>query len=332
MPYQRWLAPILLFLLNPYALAQFAGGTSRSTGNVHVHVVFNDGHHAGSNLLVHLMEGASGTPIATSFTNDTGQTQFDGVAVGNYHILVSGDGIQDTDSGLFEVDNRRTTQTQYITVRSVEASGSKPTESKAAMITAAELNIPEKARTEFDKANEDMARQDWKKAAERLNKAIAIYPQYAAAYNNLGVLYSRTNDYVREQEALEKAISLNDHFAPAFDNLGKLCLRQKNFARAETLLEKSVSVDPANMGSLMLLAEAQYMNHRYDAAIVSALHAHTAPQHPSFVHYIAARSYQQEGRQKEALAEFRLFLQEEPTGARADYVRGDIAKMQDSPQ
>ena len=330
MLYRRWLATLLLLLLSPSVQAQFAGRTTTSTGNIHIYVVFDNDRHAGSNLLVRLMQGSTGIPVASSFTNDIGQAQFSGVLVGNYHVLVSGDGIQDAESGVFELDNRKTTQTQYVTVHRVEASASNAMRSNGATVSAMELNVPEKARKEFDKANQDMARQDWKGALERLNKAVAIYPQYAAAYNNLGVLYSRLEDYVHEQEALEKAISLNDHFAPALENMGKLCLRQKKIPQAETLLEKAVSADPGNTSSLTLLAEAQYMNHHFDAAIASARQVHAVLHHPSFVHYIAARAWQQEGQQTEVLAEFKTFLQEEPSGPRADYVRADMAKIENS--
>ncbi len=80
-------------------------------------------------------------------------------------------------------------------------------------------------------------------------------------------------------------------------NYGKLCILQKNFPQAETLLQKAVTVEPGNVESLMLLADAEYMNRHFDAAIVSARQAHSADkEHPSFVHYIAARSYQQENR------------------------------------
>ena len=64
---------------------------------------------------------------------------------------------------------------------------------------------------------------------------------------------------------------------------------------------------------------------------LSSRHA-AAQEHPSFVHYIAARAYQQENRQPEALAEFQRFLQEEPKGPRADHVRGDIAKIEANSQ
>jgi tetratricopeptide (TPR) repeat protein len=279
--------------------------------------------------MVRLMEGSTSTTLSTGYTNDVGEVQFNGVPIGNYHVAVSGDGIETTESGSFEVDNRKMTQSQWVTVRQLEDSGPKPLSAHSAMISAADLNVPGKARKELDKANEEMAMQNWKKALEHLNKAIALAPQYATAYNNLGVLYAKMNDIPHEEEALKKAVSLDEHFAPALVNYGKLCMRQKNFPQAEELLQKASTAEPNNPGTLMLLADAEYMDRHFDAAIASALQAHSSGQdHPPFVHYIAARAYQQKNQQPEALAEFRMFLQEEPKGPRADYVRGDIARMQ----
>jgi tetratricopeptide (TPR) repeat protein len=332
MQYRCRLAAALLILLAPYAQPQLRGGTRggpSTTGNLHVHVIYGDDRRAGASLLVLLMQGSSGTPVGTTFTNDKGEADFLNVQVGYYHVTVSGEGVATTESELFEVDERRVTQIQYVTVRHVDDGGEKPLQSKSGTVSATDLNVPPKARKELDKANELMAQQEWKKALERLNKAIGIYPQYATAYNNLGVLYSHMNDDAHEQEALEKAISLDDHLAAALLNLGKLRLRQKNFPQAEAMLDKAITADPSNAQALMLLADAQYMNQHYEAAIASARQAHNAQQaHPSFVHYIAARAYQRENRPTDALVEFQLFLKEEPSGPRADHVRGDIARMQ----
>jgi tetratricopeptide (TPR) repeat protein len=326
MRYQRWIAPLFLTLLLASAQAQLRGGAGGTlAGSVHVHIVFDNERSAGPNLSVRLMEGSSNTPIANTYTDSNGQAYFSGVRVGDYHVMVSGDGIQTTESRTFEVDERKVTQAQYITVHRTDDSSPTPAGSKSSMISAGELNVPAKARRELDKANEAMARHDWKKTLERLNKAVAIDPQYAAAYNNLGALYARMNDSVHEREALEKAISLDDHLSTAYVNLAKLCLREKNFPKAETLMGKAVSVDPNNADSLMLLADAQYMDHHYEAAIASARQAHASSNtHPAFVHYIAARAYDMENRREEALAELQIFLSEEPTGARADHVRAAI--------
>lgn len=334
MQYRRWLAPLIVFLLLTCAQAQLRGGIGPTgSGNVHVHVVFSNDRNAGPFLQVRLMQGSSDETISTSYTNDIGQVDFVGVPIGDYHVRVSGDGVETTDSATFEVDNRKITQSEYITVRQLAESGPKPVSSHSGMVSASDLNVPSKARKEVDKANEAMAERNWKKALEHLNKALAIAPQYATAYNNLGVLYAKMNDLPHEEEALKKSIAVDDHFAAAFVNYGKLCLQQKNFPQAETLLQKAVSVEPNNSESLMLLADAEYMNRHFDAAITSARQAHSSEKdHPSFVHYIAARSYQQENRQQDALAEFRLFLVEEPKGPRADHVRGDISKIEANTQ
>jgi len=324
-----WLVPFIVSLLITCAQAQLRGGAVNSSGNVHVHIVLSNDRNAGPFLKVCLMEGSVDQDVGTSYTNDIGEVDFAGVPMGNYHVRISGDGIETTDSSTFDVDNRKVTQSQYVTVRQLAETGPKPLSSHSTMVSASDLNVPQKARKEVDKANEAMAEQNWKKAQEHLEKAIAIAPQYATALNNLGVLYAKTNDLPHEEDALKKAIAANDHFAPAFVNYGKLCILQKNFPQAETLLQKAVTVEPGNAESLMLLADAEYMNRHFDAAIVSARQAHSADkEHPPFVHYIAARSYQQQNRQQDALVEFQLFLQEEPKGPRADHVRSDVAKIE----
>jgi len=327
-----WLAPVVVAFLVISMPAQFRGGfgsNSQSVGSVQVHVVLSNDRNAGPYLMVRLMQGATGTALATSYTNDVGEVDFNGVPVGNYHLEISGDGIQPASSDTFEIDERKISQYQYVVVHKLEDSGPKPVSAHSSIISAADLKVSPKARKELDKANEAMAAQDFKKAKEHLDKALALEPTYVTAYNNLSVLYAKMNDLPNEEQALKKAISLDDHFAPALLNYGKLCLRQKDFPQAETLLNKEAALDPGNPESLMLLADAQYMNHHFQAAIGSADKAHSAsPEHPSFVHYIAARAYQQQNEQQQALAEFQLFLKEEPKGPRADHVRADITKIE----
>ena len=331
MRYRGWIALVFSPVLLVSTQAQFRGGGAgvTSSGSVHVHVVFDNDRQAGPNLLVRLLDGSSSTPIANTYTNSNGQADFRGVRVGEYHLIVSGDGIETSEGGSFEVDERKATQSQYITVRRIDGPGPASETSNSSTVSTSSLHVSPKAQKELDKANEAMALSDWKKAMDLLHKAIAFDPDYAAAYNNLGVLYSRLNDDVHEREALEKAIRLDDHLAAAYVNLAKLCLRQKNFPEAETLLGKAESLNPMNTDSLMLLADAQYMNRHYDAAIASARQAHSVSSiHPAFVHYIAARAYDQENRREEALAELQVFLKEEPTGPRADHVRAALRAQQ----
>ncbi|HLI63425.1 MAG TPA: tetratricopeptide repeat protein [Terriglobales bacterium] len=336
MQYGRWLAPVipLLLVLTSHAQLHIGGtGNPYTTGSVHIHVLLQNGRNAGPYLEVRLMEGGTANVAGVTYTNDVGEASFSMVPVGSYHVEVSGDGIQTKQSDTFQVDNRKMSQMQWITVERTEDSGPSPVSARSGMVSATDLNVPAKARKELDKANEEMAMHNWKKSLEHLNKAIALAPGWAIAYNNLGVLYAKTNDIPHEEEALKKAVSLDGHFAPALLNYGKLCIRQKEFPQAEALLEKAVTAEPDDAGTLLLLAYSEYMNRHFDAAVASAHQAHAlGADHPSFVHYIAARSYQNEGRQQEALAEFETFLKEEPKGPRADHVRGDIARIESAQQ
>ncbi|HXM98005.1 MAG TPA: tetratricopeptide repeat protein [Candidatus Dormibacteraeota bacterium] len=302
---------------------------SGQVGNVHVHVVYPNDRAAGLHLRVRLMTGSGSTPVAENLTTDQGTTDFNGVSVGEYHVIVSGEGIEETDSGQFEVDRRRMSQSLFVTVRPAKNPDHADVTPGSSTVATVDLKIPKQARKEFDKASKAMADHDWAKALEKLNEAIAIYPQYAAAYNNLGVVYGQLNDSMHEHEALQNAIRLNDHFAPAFVNLAKLSLREHDSSHAEALLEDAVRLEPADVQNIMLLAEAQLLNKHFDAAVASARKVHAmSGEHPAVVHYIAARALERQNRPKEALAELRLFLTEEPQGPRSDQVRGEIAQIQ----
>ncbi len=299
-------------------------------GNVHVRVVYQSDRPARSHLRVLLLNGSGSTPVSEAFTNDEGRAEFRQIPVGMYHVVVTGEGIEDADSGMFEVDRRKTSQDLFISVHSSETN-STSTVGGAASIATVNLKIPAEAKREFDNASKAIAGQDWPKALQKLNRAIVLYPSYAAAYNNLGVVYGHTNEPKREREALENAVSLDDHFVAAKVNLAKLCLREHDSVEAEKLLENSLRVQPNSVETMTLLAEAQLLNGHFDAAIATAHNVHALPhQNFAVIHYIAARSLEHENRPKDALEELQIFLTEEPTGARADHVREEIAKLKNS--
>jgi tetratricopeptide (TPR) repeat protein len=330
MLYRHLLVLGMLFFVSTSAntLQGQQGMDSSTVGNVHVHVIYPNDRAAGLHLRVRLMSGSSSTPVSENFTNDRGVAEFTRVPVGEYHVVVTGEGIADSDSGEFEIDRRKTSQDLFITVHSSESN----TPSSAggnSSVAAVDLNVPDSARKEFEKANEDMARHDWTSALLRLNRAISAYPQYAQAFNNLAAVYGHMNDSPHEREALEKAIELNDHLVPALVNLAKLCFQDKDAAHAETLLEKASRVEPSNPEIMTLLAQAQLLNKHFDAAIATAHNVHTMPhQNFALVHYIAARAFERENHLQNALAELQVFLTEEPKGSRADHVREEIGKIQ----
>jgi Tfp pilus assembly protein PilF len=249
------------------------------------------------------------------------------VPVGTYHLIVSGQNLTDTDSGSIMLDSTGSPEVE-VKVRRANEAEQTPSASAGALVSAADLAIPLKAQKEFDKANGLMAKRDLNGAVQDLNKAIGIYPSYAAAYNNLGALYARLGDHGKEREALEKAVSINDHFAPAYVNIGKMNIASGNFADAEFALNKASSLDATDAMTLVLLTYVEFMERHLDPAIAIGRKAHTLPGPHAYAHQIAARAFEQKREGVNAIAELNLFLQEESTGPRADGARKELAALQ----
>jgi tetratricopeptide (TPR) repeat protein len=316
---------LCLVLVAPIAQAQFQGG--RRYGNLTVRVTYTDGRAVTVQPLVQLMTGTA-TPVAEEYANEQGMASFQHVEVGMYHVHVSGQGIEDGDSGSIEIDERRGAQTVFIAVRRVGEGNAQPVASNP--VSAAELKIPDKARKEFNKAGDLINQKEWQKAIEHLDRAVAIYPNYPAAYNNLAFAYEHLGDRTHQEEALKHAISINDRFAPAYVNLARLRIKDNDLSQAEALLAKATAADANNPEAFSLLANVELANKQYDDAVANCRKVHAMPDHQRYavVHYLAARAFEHENKLQDAAAELRTFLQEEPSGARADAARKELAAVQ----
>lgn len=200
----------------------------------------------------------------------------------------------------------------------------------ASFISASDLGMPSNAAKQFEKADRLIAKQEWTKATERLRKGLAIYPGYAAAYNNLGALYSHLGYNGEAREALEKAIALDDHLAPAYVNLGRLSFVENDFPSAESLLTKAIRLAPVqDADELFLLAYAQLTDHHLDDALQTSRQGHREKldRHAS-LHLLSANAYEQQNRIPDCIAELQLYLSEEPNGFSAEKVRRALATLQ----
>ena len=313
------LGSVVLLVLLGTSLAQVDPGSL--VHRLRVHLEFATGS-CDRSAHVRLMSIAG--PVNELAPNGNCDVEFDNIPVGTYHVNVSGVGFAPVDD-IIAAENG-TPDVDVKVKRTNDADGIAAL--AGASVSAADLAIPAKAQKEFDKAQGWIDHQDFKKAIQALNQAIAIYPAYAGAYNNLGVVYSRMGDHDKEREALQKAISINDHFAPAYVNLGRLAISSGDFAGAENFLSKATSYDPMDPMTLVLLTYSEFMNKHYDLAIATARKAHTLQGTHAFTHQVAARAYEQKRDGVDAIAELDLFLKEEPSGQRADVARKELAQVQ----
>jgi Tfp pilus assembly protein PilF len=308
---------VVFLLLVVSAVAQRE--TDNIVKRVRVRIAFENGGCDDSTEVT--LIGHSG-PLTETATNDQCEAEFHNVPEGTYHVHVSSQSTPSADLGTvvmtssapaeFEVQVKRPVQQDHFGVPA------------SAFVSASDLGVPGRARKEFDKAKELIARQELTEAIQRLNKAISIYPSYAVAYNNLAVLYARLGETAREREALQKAISLNDHFALAYVNWGRMNIAAGDFPAAQTALVKASAFDPSDPMALILLSWAEFKQRHFDEVVATTHKAHALGKPHAFVHLVAARAFEQLQQGANAIAELEAFLQEEPPGPRADAARKEL--------
>lgn len=302
------------------------GQRAVSGTTVNVRVVQSDERAGSQQLKVDLIT-SSGLLVTDGFTDSLGMTSFSSVRAGSYRLRVSGPNIVETTSPVFSVDGRpQSSQTEIVTVQGAATqSGAGPTNP----IAVVDLNVPKRAQKEFDKGAEAFSRGEFDRAREQFDKAIAAYPSYASAYNFLGMTLMRKGEAQPAQQAFEKAIELNDRFATAYTNLAKLCFAQHNLERSEALLRKSVAVNPRSSESLAILAQVELMAGKYEEAAMNAKRVHDLPhQEYAIAHFVAARALRARNQRDEAMAEYRLFLQEAPDSASSVQARQELTQLE----
>ena len=293
---------------------------------VRVHVVFT-GRGACDPSTHVVLEGEAGNIVGEGFTDGECLVEFSHVRPGNYRATAMGRDIGNTETADVEV-NSSDAEDVEVNVRRIGESESAALPVNP-LISAADLGIPSAAAKEFNTANRLIGKRDWAKAVERLRKAVAIYPDYAAAYNNLGVVYTHLGDRTQGRDALQKAITLNDRLAPAYVNLSRISIAANDFPEAEALLGKVASLAPSDAITFVLLAYVQVRDQHLGQVIAprSQAHALTEGQH-AFVHLAAAHAFEQKGRIPDAIAELQVFLAEDKTSPQSEEVRKALVTLQ----
>ena len=319
------LVAVLLLLIGA-ACAQIQIGSNDVVRRLRVQLAFSDSGCDFSTRVV--LSGDMGVERAEGSVDGECRAEFSDVPSGRYRVTLRGNDATNADEGDVQVNP---VVTQDVEVRA-KHTRSDPANwaTHSSFISVNELQVPSHAAKEFVKANRSIAKQDWAKASESLRKGIGMYPNYAAAYNNLGAVYSRMGNSAEARQALEHAIALDDHLAAAYVNLGRISFLDKDYSHAESLLSKAIGLEPAaNADELFLLAYAQLTDHHLDQALQTSRHGHEAGfgQH-GFLHLVAANALEQQNKIPECMAELQSYLDEEPSGAQAEKTKKALAILQ----
>jgi arylsulfatase A-like enzyme/Tfp pilus assembly protein PilF len=101
-----------------------------------------------------------------------------------------------------------------------------------------------------------------------LEAILAAHPDYADAYNSLGVAYSRLGRHDEARTAFERVLQLDPTSATAYENLGIDRLGASNLAAASADLARALEIDPRLARAHNALA-AVYLRQRREADAIA---------------------------------------------------------------
>lgn len=267
----------------------------------------------------------SGIPITQSFTHGDGRADFRDVPEGTYRVRVSGSDYVTVMTDAFTILHNEHLHTENVHINVKPSPDQKPNKP----ISANELQVPEKARNLLQKALQQFDAGASEDAIQSLRAALSIYPQYAQAYNNLGIVLISKEDTQGAMNAFQKALKADPKFVPAMINVARLHVREHDLPKAQASLETVLTSEPLNAEALTLLANVQFYQAHYPEAVAAVNRLHAAP-HAGFAdaHLVAAEALQKTGNNQQAIEQCQLFLKESPNSPRAEQVRNAIKVLE----
>ncbi len=197
-------------------------------------------------------------------------------------------------------------------------------------ISVTSLLVPKDARKEYEKALKDIEKNRTKNAKEHLEKAIAKYDEYAAAWNMLGWIHRANQEEEKAAAAFEKAIAVDSQYIPPYINLAALQFQTGQYQNAVEMAGKALEMDPSIGHASFIQAMGNFNLNNIDAAEKGARDAEQGP-HANIpqVHALLAEIYLQREDYPQAAVEIRTYLEESPEGQFAEEMKDTLAQIEE---
>jgi hypothetical protein len=198
-------------------------------------------------------------------------------------------------------------------------------------ISVTSMLVPGSARKEFEKGDKDARDNKLKPATEHLEKAVAEYDKYAAAWNELGGIYAATHDMEKASQAFTKAIASDPQYIPPYVNLANLQLQNREYENAVETAGKALALNPGIEVANFLQALANFRLNRLGDAEKIAQEAEKGPR-PTLPqwHALLAEIFLRKQDYSSAAAQMQAYLKESPKGPLAPEMKKNLEQIEAS--
>lgn len=190
------------------------------------------------------------------------------------------------------------------------------------------LNIPEKARKEFESARKKLAKGEKAEGIRHLEKAVEIAPQFAAAWNNLGTVAYAEKDYLKAEACFRESLKQDPQAYEPLVNLGGVLLNLQRYDDALKFNLEAVLKRPKDALANAQLGLNYYYLQELDRAIQYLSEARRLdPGHFSKPQLTLSEIFLKRRQPRAAAAELENYLKHHPDDPSRAQILAQIEKL-----
>jgi tetratricopeptide (TPR) repeat protein len=308
--------------------AQGFGDRNRPAGagsfNIFVKVILPDGKPA-SGVSVS-MSSADVSSSGSGTTDSEGVYTFSGVSAGNFHFIAKLEGYAAENENL-TIERDASSSQAYNVLIHFRLPGQK----KGDVYSANPMfkDVSKDALERFKKGMEKSQKNDNKAAITLFDEAIAMYPQFAAAYLEKGSAHLKIEEYDKAIAAFAKAVEIKPDYYEAKYSIGYARFLMKDYEVAAAVFGDILQKKKDDPQVFMYIGMCLVHMNRIDQAEYALKQAVTLKggENLALAHRSLGGIYIQKKKNAEAIGELEKYLELVPKAPDADKLKQTITDL-----
>ncbi|MBA2704080.1 MAG: tetratricopeptide repeat protein [Blastocatellia bacterium] len=263
-------------------------------------------------------------------TDDTGAFAFRRVGGGTYTVTIEGEKeYEPVNEQVDVIDTSSSRGTPFGRSYSVQIRlRYKPSSEKAGVINAALMAAPKPAAELYQKALQSERDGDHEKAIAQLQQAIALYPRFSLALNEMGVIYERIGKFEQAEKVFGSAVKVAPEIFELRLNYGIVQLKNKHYADAETQLHRATEIKDGSATAHLFRGKALIHLSKYSEAENELQQViKLGGEDVALAYRFLGALYNERDENKLAIDALEKYLSLAPTAKDADSVRNIIKQL-----
>jgi Tetratricopeptide repeat len=192
------------------------------------------------------------------------------------------------------------------------------------------LQVPQKAREEYEQACEKLQHKKYAAAEKHLEKAVGLYSGYAAAWVLLGQVQEIEHKTNEASESCNRAMKIDSNYAPPYLCLAHLIATQNKWKDLSELSGRLLELHPLHASSAYYYnaLASFYLNNLSSAETTALRGTEDSKQfHRPELHLLLADIYEKKGDRAAEISQLREYLKRAPHGVIAEQVNKTLKGM-----